>query len=206
MLKHSLPTILMLGLGGCGAASSDGFLSDHNLCNADLSTYSDAAALGEVDRAVTAVGGDGAATFGQRMTNFTEATDLYGIAVRVKTPKPLTANLELELWAKLDKELTYGQPISTVTPEGDQGVILAKAFVTPEMLPIGEETWVQAPLEEMTSVFASGRYWLMYKPATGDAPLVSTTAGSGLATYDGNTLTWSISVAEKTYYQVIPCQ
>lgn len=191
----------------CGQADSDGFLSDHNLCNADTSAFVDAPVAGESEKPLTAVDADGAATIGHRMANFTKNADLWGIGVRLSADQELTDDLEVEIWAKIDRELAYGQTISTVTPDNEQGVILAKAFVTKEMLPPGELAWLQVPFEEMTSVFESGRYWLMYKPAGADKAAFSVAPGAGgVASYSPGTMAWTISTTETGSYQVIPCQ
>lgn len=205
---RSLALILVAFLpAACGQADSDGFLSDHNMCNADTSTFVDAPVAGETAKPLTAVDADGAATVGHRMANFTKNTDLWGIGVRLSTDQELTDDLEVEIWAKIDRELAYGQTISTVTPDNEQGVILAKAFVTKAMLPAGELAWIQAPFEEMTSVFESGRYWLMYKPAGTDKASLSVAPGTGgVATYSAATMAWTISTTETGSYQVIPCQ
>ncbi len=206
MIRKLFPALCFLTFPACGQAESDGFLSDHNVCNADLAALSDDAVQGEAPRTISAVDADGGSTFGQRMTNFTKSLDLHGLSVRVATEVALTGDLEVEIWAKIDKELAYGQTIATITPEGEQGVILAKGFVMPSMLPAGEFTWVNVPLEEITSVFASGRYWMMYKPAAGDSPTASVAAGAGLATYDVRTMAWTLSTVEHAGHQVIPCQ
>lgn len=199
--------LILFGLtfAACGRVDSDGFLSDHNLCNADLTTFSTTAVVGETPRPISPVDLQQGATFGQKMLPFSATTDLYGVALRLSTEQALTGDLEVQIWAKLDKELAYGQTLATVTPDGEQGVVLAKALVTPDLLEPGSATWVRTRFEEATSVFASGRYWLMYKPGGNSTLKALASPGSGLATYNSTALTWTISAVEGADYQVIPC-
>ncbi len=190
---------------GCGSAKSKGFLSDHNVCNADLTALSSGEPLAEALTPVTPADVDALPTFGQKMALFPKTVDAWGVAVRLKTGTVPAGDTKLEIWAKLDRELAYGQATSTVTPDGQQGVVQASAVILAEQLGTDGAAWINVQLDQVSSFFVSGRYWLMLKPNIAEAAYTSTTPGVGLATKDVGTGIWAISTTVAVPYQVIPC-
>lgn len=183
-------------VSGCGAADSEGYLTDHNICRANedlLAADTAAYAPAEYERMYGTLGSD------------------------PRSAQELTSNVKRELWGlqlylQVDVKPANGLKVQLAKPDMDGnpgGDQLAEGSITAGNIP-ATGGWVSVQLDELVTLETATNYWIRVTPnyAHGESNRVGWgyVAGSGYASYSIENKLWTRSYDRQALYRFIECQ
>jgi hypothetical protein len=183
-------------LTGCGAADSEGYLTDHNICRANE-------ALLAADTATYTP---------------TEYERMYGtLGSDPRSAQEISTNVKRELWGlqlflQVDVKPANGLRVQLAKPDMDGnpgGDQLAEGSITPGNIP-AEGGWVSVQLGDLVTIDAATNYWIQVTPnyPHGESNRVGWgyVAGTGFANYSIESKLWTRSYDRQALYRFIECQ